>query len=95
MVLRGVDASKLDLSGTRMREIDATDADLRGTDLRRCDLSYARLQGAKLAGANLRGATVEAINWTTVDLIDVLIDMPQGLAVAMSYGALIDFPEES
>lgn len=45
------------------------------------------------AGADLRGATVDAINWTTVDLTDVQIDMAQALAVAMSYGAQIDSPD--
>jgi hypothetical protein len=59
---------------------ECTLADVRGMQVSDRDLPYLVL----------RGATVEAICWTTADLTGVHIDMTQ--ALAMSYGALIDSP---
>ena len=87
--LRGVDLSGSDLSAQRFTEADLTDADLRECDLTRADLGRARLQGAKLRGSDLRGASTEGVNWRTLELTGVRVDLVQSVQVARAYGALV------
>lgn len=75
-----LEASMVELRVDRCVFEECTLADVRGMQVSDRDLPYLVL----------RGATVEAISWTTADLTGVHIDITQ--ALAMSYGALIDSP---
>ena len=90
VALRGADLSGTDLSGQRLAEADLTDADLTGADLRGADLRHARLQHARLRGADLRGAQTDGVDWRTLDLAGVRLDLSQALQFTASHGALVE-----
>jgi hypothetical protein len=56
--LKGVNLSKMDLSGRRFARADLSGADLSGTNLLFANMNWANLSGANLSGADIRKASL-------------------------------------
>lgn len=54
-------------------------------------LAGVRLREADLSGADLRGAALEGVDLRGVDLTGVRLDVAQAVALAIQYGAEVDW----
>jgi len=88
--LRHSNLKGVSLRGARLLEADLYESNLEGADLRDTDLGNAVLSKANLAKADLRGANVGGIDFSTVSLRGVRLDVAQAVVIVQSLGATIE-----
>ncbi len=79
-MLRNLDLSDVDLTGSSLRECYFNESNLSGASLRSCDLTGSVFYRANLVGADLTGATLERCYWNEV-IHDETTVWPRGFTV--------------